>query len=200
MSRGHCFLLHQDEQRPSPEMHVGDEKKPLYRSVHFNEIVNVHLIIHVNDMDDQECIDTWYQEHDFAKMYADCRSTLRKLNAFHRKHSSDNAAATPPLEDICGRGLEHRTKRGFEQRSFNKRLALCVVMNEQLRQEAKCIMDDEAIRVVYMEANLHCQDAARLVGEYDELAATEILQEYFDKTRGKTKKSRRKKVSKASRL
>lgn len=140
------------------------------RRVRFNQSVSVRPVLHVNNMSDDEIADAWYNRHECADIKRSMAVTIKMMSAGVLKVDDD---------EHCSRGLEHRTRPGSAQRRENKMIALDAVLDEQDRQQACGVVNDEAIRKVFVQENLHCrlaalekgvadQDEARNLDEQDE--------------------------------
>lgn len=146
---------------PSPEYEstVVEKPKPQRRGITFNEVVNVHFTLHVDDLNDDEYFNTWYQKHDFQMMRVAFAETVTKIS---------KGAYTGDSDRHCARGLEYRTRAGAQKRKLNKLNALCAVLKEQDRQVDLGIEDDEELRRVYMEKSSQCKEEAWALGVADE--------------------------------
>lgn len=131
--------------------------------VKFSQKIQVHEIYHFRDLPPEEVVATWYTNDDFELIKKSLVATLRLM-------MTDKDVG----EDQCVRGLEFRTPLGAKQRKQRKVVALTAVWNEQVRQWQEDIVDDEAIRRVYLQHSDPCREVARKFGVRDELA----IQEY----------------------
>mmetsp|Transcript_30762 Transcript_30762/g.70882 ORF Transcript_30762/g.70882 Transcript_30762/m.70882 type:complete len:215 (+) Transcript_30762:58-702(+) len=148
-----------------------NKNKQKSKNVSFVEIVQVHLVLHVNDMDDEEYFGTWYEESELKNIRSAMRNTILKM--IRSRHSE----ADKMESNETTRGLEYRTKSGEKRRRLNKYMALCSVMREQARQLQEDIHDEEAIRSTYLKDSRHCAAAAHKLGKLDEKEARRIHKE-----------------------
>jgi len=180
-------LVNSEGGRSSPELQVVttalSKEDSEARRIKFHETVNVHLIPHVDDMDDDEYFDIWYQKIDFEKMRAEFSETVNKITS--GKYEGDD-------EFQCARGLEYRSRFGSQKRKLNKLRGLRAVLAEQNRQIEEDLCDDEALRDAYMVESHHTKEDARSLAQRDAKEAAEIFKEEI-LTPKRTSKSRRKK-------
>mmetsp|Transcript_26426 Transcript_26426/g.61501 ORF Transcript_26426/g.61501 Transcript_26426/m.61501 type:complete len:227 (-) Transcript_26426:94-774(-) len=142
------------------------------RHVSFHQIVEVHLVLHVNDMDDEEYFDTWYQKRDLQRIRHEMKKTVSKMNDGSYYYNSKTDLNN---EEETSRGLEYRTTAGAQRRKLHKLRALRCVLNEQQRHGT--IPDDEALRFAYLRHGIRCAKEAHKRGEMDEEEARQIYQE-----------------------
>lgn len=146
-----------------------EETEPLKprRSVQFKEKVSVRPITHVNDMDDDEIADVWYNKNDFARMKRSIAVTLKMLKMSN---------------GVYARGLEHKiTKAANLRRRANKMYALNAVLDEQDRQRSRGMINTEGLRHVFVMENLACRLAALQMGIQDEEDARKLDKEEEEK-------------------
>mmetsp|Transcript_25421 Transcript_25421/g.59091 ORF Transcript_25421/g.59091 Transcript_25421/m.59091 type:complete len:205 (+) Transcript_25421:61-675(+) len=155
-----CFQKQQRQQQ---------QKNTKPKHVSFSEVVHVNLVLHVDDMDDEEYFSTWYQGSELKRIRSAMRKTVSKMaNGTYKEGYGKNETF---------RGLEYRTKSGANQRKFNKNMARCSVMREQTRQLFEEVRNDEALRSVYLRENHHCTKSAIAMGRLDEEDAWKIYEE-----------------------
>eukprot|EP00540_Astrosyne_radiata_P011963 CAMPEP_0116838470 /NCGR_PEP_ID=MMETSP0418-20121206/9232_1 /TAXON_ID=1158023 /ORGANISM="Astrosyne radiata, Strain 13vi08-1A" /LENGTH=206 /DNA_ID=CAMNT_0004468479 /DNA_START=29 /DNA_END=649 /DNA_ORIENTATION=+ len=160
------------------------------KSVSFNETVNVHFIIHSNDLNDEEFFNTWYQKRDFQMMRVEFAETVAMITEGTFEGDSNEHSS---------RGLEYRTRVGAQRRKLNKLHALCAVLKEQDRQMDMGVLDEDELQRVYMEQSAHCKEAARYLAIEDEEEAMTIFEPLIaaagESPKSKSRKSRSKKSS-----
>jgi len=115
--------------------------------------------MHVNDFDDDEYFNMWYQHDEYQVMREEIKETVSMISS--GKYNGDN-------EKVCSRGLECHTQRN---NNVHKQRSVLAVLQEQIRQDSKGLCDPEAIRRVYVEQTHQCVEAARTLGENDEAEA-----------------------------
>lgn len=136
------------------------ERRPSsLRVVHFKETVSVRRVRHLNDTSQEEMAKVWYNKAEYDRMRRNMIVTVKMLMVGICLESND--------KDYCGRGLEHRTRAGASRRKVNKTRANDAVLEEQDRQRARGMMNTEAMRQVYIQANLLCRLAAFEMGVND---------------------------------
>lgn len=129
------------------------------RSVQFKETVSVRPIRHVNAMCDDEIANVWYCRSEFDRMKRSFAATVKMITIGLYEGDDDHH---------CARGLEFRTRAGALKRRGNKLNALNAVLDEQDRQrEHNSTVDEERIRKVYVNENLHCRLSALELGLHD---------------------------------
>jgi hypothetical protein len=134
--------------------------------VTFSQSLDVHEICHFRDLSPEDVEATWYSTDDFDEIKKSLVVTLRLM-----------MADKPVGDDQCTRGLEFRTPQGAKYRKRNKVEALTAVWNEQVQQWQNDVVDDEAIRRVYLEHSIKCRDAARKFGIHDEKVIRKYIKE-----------------------
>lgn len=132
------------------------------RRVHFKESVSVRPITHVNNMSDDDIRNGWFTKGEFVQMKRSMAVTVKMLSAGIYQGDDD---------EHCARGLEYRTRVGNNKRKENKVNALDAVLDEQDRQHACGVLDDEGLRQVFLNTNLHCRLAALEKGVQDQEVA-----------------------------
>lgn len=137
------------------------------RSVQFKETVSVRPIRHVNAMCDDE-INVWYCRSEFDRMKRSFAATVKMITI--GLYEGDD-------EDHCARGLEFRTRAGALKRRGNKLNALNAVLDEQDRQREHETIDQERIRKIYVNENLHCRLSALELGLHDRDEAQKLEDE-----------------------
>lgn len=133
-------------------------------SVSFGQHVDVKEVPHLKDLPAEEVSAVWYNSEDFEIIKRSLVVTLRLM-----------VANKPVGSDQCTRGLEFRTPHGAKYRKKNKLEALTAVWNEQVTQWKDNVLDDEAIRRVYLEQSEKCCETARKFGIHDEKAVRNYL-------------------------
>mmetsp|Transcript_8862 Transcript_8862/g.20505 ORF Transcript_8862/g.20505 Transcript_8862/m.20505 type:complete len:196 (+) Transcript_8862:41-628(+) len=162
------------ESCPSPEFERPTLKSTFKKSVAFNQVVQVHLELHYNDMTDEEFFGAWYQKRDFQMMKVEDASTIKKLTSGDYEADDDTQSS---------RGLEFRFGCGAQRRKLNKLRARLAVLGEQKRQEDCGIYDEEAVRFVYMQESAECKEHALDLAEEDAAEASKIQKEEKNKKR-----------------
>eukprot|EP00540_Astrosyne_radiata_P018581 CAMPEP_0116860966 /NCGR_PEP_ID=MMETSP0418-20121206/22745_1 /TAXON_ID=1158023 /ORGANISM="Astrosyne radiata, Strain 13vi08-1A" /LENGTH=168 /DNA_ID=CAMNT_0004495505 /DNA_START=56 /DNA_END=562 /DNA_ORIENTATION=+ len=130
--------------------------------------MHVHFVLHANDYSDEE--------YNFKQMRKQFVETVTKVA--DGSYEGDN-------EDQCARGLEYRSREGALKRKENKLQGLQAVLEEQDRQYAESIEDDEALRYVYVANTRHCADEARRLGMHDAEEAAIILKRNEKRSRSR---------------
>ena len=124
-------------------------------------------IPHIDDLSEEEVVDTWYERADYEKMKMSMIPLIRKIMKGDIVDETDRQTA---------RGLEFRTRKGAIRRQHNKVEAISAVLEEQDRQiECTGYCDAEQLAAVYMEVNHHCQVEAHELALGDVQPAQEYL-------------------------
>jgi hypothetical protein len=135
------------------------------RRINFNNQVIVRTIQHVNDIDEEEIVNIWYQSADYRQMRDSFAITVRKIS--NGKYKGDD-------EHHCARGLEFRSNAGAQRRKVNKLDALIAVLDEQERQIAEDDENPEALACVYIHSNHARRHEAQQRGELDAEEASRV--------------------------
>lgn len=133
------------------------------RRVRFRQTVNVRPTIHVDDISEQEKMDTWFSQLEFNQIKDDVTRIVKMM--IIGTFEGDN-------DEDCSRGLECRTRTGAIQRRENKWVALHAVLDEQDRQiEELDFFDDDLLRKVYIQENKLCRQESLEMGirDFEEL-------------------------------
>jgi hypothetical protein len=140
---------------------------PRKRKVHFM----VRKFSYVEPPSHSEYIDPsqlHYSREEYSAIVLNINSTLQVMEG------DENIMGE---NDLCCRGLESRTKRGWRQRVYNYKRALLVVINEQKRQRLESINDPDKISQIYRDRSNHCARNAVVFGMLDAKVANKIFQE-----------------------
>lgn len=128
----------------------------------------VFPIPHIDDLDEEEICDIWYQKQDYNRMKQVLIPVIKKIMKGETVVESNEETA---------RGLEFRTRDGALARQRNKVTASRAVLSEQERQIDNGELDDERLRDVYKSNADHCLEAARQLGVQDEDELKRLLKE-----------------------
>ena len=150
---------------------TSDSTKVLRRQVRFRDTVSVRPIKHIDDMSNEQVVNTWYGNNDFKENKKGLLQTVRMLMMTHVDNTIiDN-------DEYCSRGLEYRTREGAAARRANKWNALDAVLNEQHRQRELGIRNEKLLCQIYISENCHCRLNALKLGIEDEKAAMALYSE-----------------------
>lgn len=149
------------------------QEKP-QRSVTFRPHVDVRLMLHLNDMTDDERKDVWFCHREYAAIK---RGISFTVNIMQKGGYYSKIMLGGIDERHCIRGLEYRIRSGGRARKENKRRALRAVLEEQDSQTQDGFFDDNLIRRVFIEANIHCTASALIMGLEDEKEARLVYEE-----------------------
>ena len=141
-------------------MATAPKTKTSKRSISFNQTVKVRKTRHIKAYTNDEIYACWYTDHDFQVM----KHSVKVGAKFCDKGLIDR---NDQAHEFPARGLENFTKKGKEQKIKNKRLARDAVLDEQDRQRAKGIVDEEAIKRAYQGVSIVCQLAAHSTAVQD---------------------------------
>jgi len=182
------FVKHEEQIYKSPALSPRQhkKKKTVNHHVAFHQVVKVHLVLHVNDMDDEEYFDSWYQKRDLQRIHHEMKQTVVKMNNGSYYYQSGNEESSSHHKETS-RGLEYRTTAGAQRRKLNKLKALRSVLSEQQRQIQRGIHDEESIRLAYLRQSHHCVKEARTLGDMDEKEAQTIHKEKTHKHRASSR-------------
>jgi hypothetical protein len=118
-------------------------------------------IVHIDDMDEADIHETWYEKRDYTAIKKSVIPIIQKF-ANGEKIAETNKQSL--------RGLEYRTREGTLLRQNLRLAALTAVMNEQDRQWKEGVQDDERLAKVYRDLTSHCQEESRALALKDEAA------------------------------
>ena len=147
------------------------KKRQLRFSLESNE---VFLVTHIDDMDENEVFETWYEPRDYQAVKARLIPVIRAMM---------KGQPPPETNKQTIRGLEFRTREGATKREQNKMSARTAVLDEQERQRICKKPDDERISQVYIEISAACQEAAQALAAEDE----KLLKDEIEEMRKKVK-------------
>jgi hypothetical protein len=147
------------------------------KKVSFNKGVRLYHHIHINDITDDEVMNTWYRDEDIRGIVAEVTLTINVLG-----HSPTRSAQAAEKElcwlSLCLRGLEFRTLTGISTRRQNRYLGWDTVLDLQEAQyNSGCESSDELIAQAYSAATRHCREAAYYIGLSDAQAAQQYVDE-----------------------
>lgn len=142
---------------------INNTQRKQRRRVQFKESVSVRPINHVLDMCPDEIADVWFNKAEFSVMKRAMAVTVALMTAGAQLD-----------DEHCSRGLEFRTRAGASQRRLNKANARDAVLDEQDRQMAHGVINDEAISEVFIRENLHTRLAALERGIADQEEARSL--------------------------
>jgi hypothetical protein len=125
-------------------------------SLEFNQYFPV---VHIDDMDEADIHETWYEKRDYNAIKKSIISLLRK----HAKGEKITETSKQTL-----RGLETRTREGDLLRKYHKLAAITAVMSEQMRQWHEGEQDDELLAKVCRDVSSHCQEKSHILALQDE--------------------------------
>ena len=138
------------------------------RRLRFAETIEVHPIIHIDDMEESDVQATWYQKTEYDAIKSKLIPIIRKMMKGEPVEESDKETT---------RGLEYRTRKGALRRQHNKIEGMTAVIEEQLRQRQTGCCNSRKISDAYKSATSHCQDAAHALGIEDENFIMKDLEE-----------------------
>jgi len=135
------------------------------RSVSFHSEDESFPIIHIDDMDDEEVVATWFTSLECSQL---------------RKDAHESAAAIDDGEtDVEKRGLEARTKTGAYAAYKSRQGALDVVLGEQEKaQRRRKKVDWETVSQLYTIHSLLAQEPAQKRAQFDAMEAQAWLQSH----------------------
>jgi len=112
---------------------------------------------------DEEIDELWYTRADYKRIKKSYQFILQ-LMAMGRKEEDENP------DDVCFRGLEFKTKKGYRRRKRDKDMSIDIVLSEQERQWEKGRQDPEYMARMYSQSVAHCTLQAFLAGQRDATA------------------------------
>ena len=131
-------------------------------SVSFADNVLIQEITCISDMEIGEIDDTWYAQHDFEAIKAECRQLTKSVKSGTIEESPD----------VCLRGLEEKLNRN--QKKVNRSEAISAVLDEQESQWLDDEKNTEALAQVYREFASHSLQEAVDQARQDQEAAFDI--------------------------
>jgi hypothetical protein len=170
-----------DDYGSSTSFDLKTSKSPLSKSLKFADANEVFHVDHLDDIDDEQILATWYNANEYSQIKSSYQTTIFMME------TGENM-----LDDHTSRGLEYRTQDGAWARYEKKRDAYNAVLDEQDRQWKVDRDDDEKIRMIYLEHSSKCGDAAHMRAVEDEKVARKHLRSIMPKKRdANTKKTLR---------
>jgi hypothetical protein len=130
------------------------------KSVSFYEKVRIRKSIHVLDYTDKERNTCWYSDSEYSEMRRDVMATLALLNNHDSKADE--------FDKRCGRGLEHVSGKGHEEKSRRRNRARFAVLTEQDRQFDNNEYDPIRIAEVYKKRTRVSTRIALVIGLCDQ--------------------------------
>ena len=125
--------------------------------VQFSEVTHVRDTLSLKDYTPEEIQSCWYSHAGNQRIRRHCTKEIRKMNEGIK------------LEDkkYCSRGLECHTTIGDAIKIRNRSLAINAVLDEQMIQWKKGILDEDSIAAIYCQASSSCQMWANIIGRRD---------------------------------
>mmetsp|Transcript_25110 Transcript_25110/g.59655 ORF Transcript_25110/g.59655 Transcript_25110/m.59655 type:complete len:329 (+) Transcript_25110:874-1860(+) len=134
----------------------------LEKRVQFAGKVCVRKIPTLAHYTEQEKIDAWFTEEEYAKISNDCVKQIKRLDS----------GETFRGKKYCARGIEHHTRIGSIVRMKNRSVSIDAVLDEQDRQHAESEQyNDRKLSNVYRRCTSSSQLWAQTIGLRDQKEA-----------------------------
>jgi hypothetical protein len=131
------------------------------KKVQFDDYAEVHDVLAVDDYSPEEIANMWFVDVEYSRMKRNNKTITKMINK--GRYDDDE-------ENVCFRGLEHKSIKGAKQRKQAKHSALCAVLSAQtmqLRQLLDGNLDWAPIREAYQTVSSECQNLAHEAGLAD---------------------------------
>ena len=135
------------------------------RSVTFKESVRVRPTLSYKDYTEEELEATWYTEIETVSIRYQTKLTVQQMM------KKDTASK------VEGRGLEYRTKHGYNERKQARKNSRQIVFDEQARQTEMGDYDPTYLAMLYADACTSSTTTAHKFGVMDESIAKQIQQQ-----------------------
>ena len=133
------------------------------QSVTFSKTVKAKSTLHYKDYTEEEIEATWYSRSEVQAIRLDVKVAAQEVD---RRQSKDGEGNDADVEICCARGLEAKTKRGYETKFRRRNSVVNLVLQEQERQQVMDDYDPEYIALLYKQscrpALLDAQHIAKL--------------------------------------
>lgn len=159
----------------SEESPLPTTKPIIIKAVAFDNDVTIHETIHKDEYTRVEQAATWWSREEFYVIKASRKLTLKLMDQpaamDFMKHQRSSSQRNNNSDDICFRGLESKTKAGSRRKRYNAMDGVTSVLDEQLSQDQRGIIDPEQISTVYQLRTRHCVEQALKLAKQDEIDA-----------------------------
>jgi hypothetical protein len=125
--------------------------------VRFSEVTHVRNTLSLKDYTPEEIQSCWYTQEGNQRIRRHCTKDIRKMNEGIKLKDKKH----------CSRGLECHTTIGDAIKLRNRSLAINAVLDEQMIQWDKGILDEDSIAAIYGMASSSCQMWANIIGRRD---------------------------------
>jgi hypothetical protein len=137
------------------------------KSVSFSATGLVRSVLHLTEYTKEEIEACWYTSRECSEIKQEIKRTVVMIQ--------NNR---PIDERECSRrGVEIRTNEGSKISSYNKRRALCNVLNEQMRPKFDPVRHEMLLSAIYQDCTNNSKMAARLMGLADQEIANALSKE-----------------------
>jgi hypothetical protein len=131
------------------------------KKVQFDDYAEVHDVPAIDEYSPEEIANIWFVGDEYSRMKKNNKTITRMINTGRFDEDEEN---------VCFRGLEHKSITGAKQRRQAKHSALCAVLSAQtvqLRELVDGNLDGAPIREAYQTVSLECQNLAHEAGLAD---------------------------------